>query len=695
MSLYQDNSTNKTTRQLYLEAFFISLMMLLLFWNEAGSVFPNVFNERDYLRVQEILSGKLILSGPELSRNGHIPGAFYYYLLTIPYALAGHTGPIFLMFLLLSLSFGFLWIAFEKKSWKEAFLFPAVLFVVSPVHKNLRDMAWNPSFVPFFWLCLLYFLYQFLSEEKKRERNWILFCVFSALSIQLHMSAFAWFILGQFLFWTKIKEARLWTKGSLVFILFFLPYGLWRLTHPAPNLGSQEAKALSSFLVFLQGLGQEFSLKQVGENLLFFFRWPMLAALVGSFIARVLETREQKKSLRPDLIFFLMLFLALVFILPVFIHRENPRYVLFPFFLAVLYIGFSVQSVSQKAHKIPLMILFISSLLWEVFSFRSAFSFFSLKDWPYPTLALIVLFSSFVVHRSKRLLLMMGTLFLMHQIYAISFLGRTERFLKWVPLHTMENLSAEIFKETGWTPAEMKKRVWWGGVLPEISMAYVYEDFTRKTLANPSSIDGVFVIHKRAWLYDLPLKVKVVKKKMVGAFALIFYQSKDVKLPAFIQNAGLPVAKASVYAHEIHDVERFRMQTFKEKENDVFLFYRKSSGELIFFSQELSRFYTLGPGIFIEKGKLRYLCDGKEDTLDLPDLGTSSGQSGADIYKGFAHPDSFFKSSIYTPLFYRMTCHRFSPLEFKASIIRKVIWGKKAGAPETLKDFHASFARLP
>lgn len=552
-------------------------------------------------------------------------------------------------------------------------------------------MVWNPSFVPFFWLCLLYFLYQFLSDEKNRERNWILFCVFSALSIQLHMSAFSWFFLGQFLYWTKVKDVRLWGKGSLVFILFFLPYGIWRLTHPAPHLGSQEAKALSSFLVFLQGLGQEFSLKQVGENILFFFRWPLLAVLVGSFIARVLDSRKQKKSLRADLIFFLMLFLSIIFILPVFIHRENPRYVLFPFFMAVLYIGFSVQSVSQKAHKLPLMILFILSLLWEVFYFRSAFSFFSLKEWIYPTLALIVLLSSFFIHRSKRLLLVMGTLFLMHQVYAISFLGRTERFLKWVPLQTMENLSFEIFKETGWAPAEMKKRVWWGGVLPEFSMAYVYEDLTRNKLSKPSGIDGVFVIHKRAWLYDLPMKVNVLKRKMVGDFALLFYKTSDEKQPAFIQNTGLPVATASVYAQNIQDIVSFRTQTFKEEQNDVYLFYRKSSGELIIFSQELSRFYTLGPGIFMEGAKLEYLCDGKTETLELPELGTSSGHPGADIYKGFAHPDSFLKSSIYTPLFYRMTCNQFIPRELKASIIRKVIWGKKAGAKETLKDFHGPF----
>lgn len=673
----------------------MALMMFFLFWNEAGTVFPNVFNQRDYLRIQDILNGHPVFYGPELSRNGHIPGAFYYYLLLIPYALAGYMGPVFVMFFLLSLGFGFFWMICRKHNWHSSFLIPALLFLIGPVHKNLRDMVWNPSFVPAFWLGVLYFLYLSVTEEKKRERNWILFSVLSALSIQLHMSGFSWFFLGQFFFWRQVKSFRLWVKGLLVFLLFFLPYGLWRLSHPAPSLGTQEAKALSSFLVFLQGLGRDFSLKQVWDSFLFFFRWPFLAALAGSLVVRGLENKKELKRWKSDLFFLLLFFLSLVFILPVFIHRENPRYVLFPFFLGVLYVGFSLQTTKQEGKKFPLYILISAALLWEIFSFRSAFSFYSMKEWIFPAIALFVLMAAFLFFRSVKMFLVMVVLFLGHQVYSLSFLGRTEKFLKLVPLQTMKVISEEIFAETGWSTEEMQRRVWWGGVLPEISLQYVYEDFvsSRKIHAN-SAPDGIFVIHKRAWNYGLPVKVQVIKKKKIGSFVLISYKSAGENFPLFVQNTGLPVAKASVYTDQMKGAEVFKLSTFGEKENDVFLFYKKSSGELIFFSEELSRFYTLGPSLYLEGGRLDFICDGRERSLELPDLGTSSGHPGADIYKGFAHPDSYFKRSIYTPLVYQVSCKSFLPREFRAEAVRKVIWGKKADSDEILSGFRSSFVRL-
>src|SRR5262245_26751402 len=75
-----------------------------------------VFQVRDLARAQDILNGRPIFFGPELTGGGHLPGAFYYYLLALPLSFSlGWKGSWLLLVLCHSISVGALWFFFRTR----------------------------------------------------------------------------------------------------------------------------------------------------------------------------------------------------------------------------------------------------------------------------------------------------------------------------------------------------------------------------------------------------------------------------------------------------------------------------------------------------------------------------------------------------------------------------------------------------
>jgi hypothetical protein len=702
--------------KIYLEGLFLSIIMFLLLSREIGYILPNVFNLRDYLRIQEIINGHPIFYGPELSKNGNIPGAFYYYFLLIPFKLGGFMACAYLMYAMSALVFGLSWIFFELKNIKN-YVFIATLFLISHVYKNLRDMVWNPSFLPLFWVIIIFLLYEIYHSEKV-DYNWYLLCIIASLAMQIHMSSIFWILIGSFF---AIRNVKKFTIGILLFFIPILPYVVWLVffNQTTKHLNYfQSSWDASNFFIFLsQGTFSHFSLGRVMSSFTYFFQPLFLIMLAVGLVMRGFLAFFQKniKILKLDLYFISCILGIFLFILPVLITRDNPRYLFLPELLGLIYLSYVFNTFVQSSYQRVFTLTFGLVLFYDLYR---KIHLVEVKDILntefYLPILLLCFFVATLVSRRLKYISTIFILYITFFIYSFTWHQQTDNFIKLVPLHAMESISEKIFDETHWSPEEFNQRLFWVGVLPEFSMNYVYKsfyekNFLRKAYPFKNVIDGYIIIHQRAipdsqshekfssdtfwqkWIKED--RVKIVSKSQFGKFTILSYQINDKNLPVTLQNTGLSNSESEVYLEKIKADKKYSISTFEGKGPIFTIIYKKETKELVFFSRETSRIYTLGPNIIIKKGKLRFLCKRREKELTLPDLGPSVGTRNSDLYMGFSNPNSYFRSTLFTPLRYRIEeCVDFKPLEFSAETIEYFVWGRKSAQEQISKNFTYKFS---
>lgn len=241
--------------------FFLSLILLLSFFlrfyrNEERVTFLGD-QGRDLLEIREaLLAGKIPLAGP-LSNEGIRSGPTYYYLI-IPSLIITHFDPIgpilfttflgvmttFLLYYWLKKIYGF-WPAF----------FSAALYATSPLVIKRTLGIWNPIPIPFFTILILVILAK-IQEEKKFI--WLpLLGFLTAFSVQLYLPAY--FLLLPILGWWLsffIKKSgsdkKRFLKWSLfctaLFFLCFLPFLIFQFQNNFADLTNLLLNFLEKFL---------------------------------------------------------------------------------------------------------------------------------------------------------------------------------------------------------------------------------------------------------------------------------------------------------------------------------------------------------------------------------------------------------------------------------------------------------------
>lgn len=210
--------------------FFIAFGLRIYTLNE--NLFFGWEQGRDALIVQEILSGqKLTLIGPKTDIEGVFHGAFYYYLMTIPYflgrgnPLAAATFIAFLNSLGASLIF---WVG-KKRLNQISRVSIALLYSFS--FQGIVFSRWlsNPSLV--LPLSVILFL---IFTEKFRQINFLLAIFFWGLIFHLELASalFLTPVLLYYLF-TNLRQIRLSLiiKSGLILFLIFSPYLIFDFRH--------------------------------------------------------------------------------------------------------------------------------------------------------------------------------------------------------------------------------------------------------------------------------------------------------------------------------------------------------------------------------------------------------------------------------------------------------------------------------
>ncbi|TXH07003.1 MAG: hypothetical protein E6R05_00920 [Candidatus Moraniibacteriota bacterium] len=261
----------------FLSKFFIPILILtlglFLRTHSLTSLAPFDWDQnRDYLEVSKIVSGKPTLIGPVArGEGGFFLGPLYYYLLTPLYLITGGN-PISLPItsvLIDSLTIALILVlGYSLKNVSFGYIF-ALLYTVSPSVIDASRISWNVIMVPLWFITIMYYL------NKSKYSNLELFLggVLAASTWHIHAALIP---LAPLLMLAKARSLSLFTPRILFIVAGYLlplsPLVLFDIRHVG----------LQSNLIKQMVMGQESvrqpilevahsALSRYGKNLAMFF----------------------------------------------------------------------------------------------------------------------------------------------------------------------------------------------------------------------------------------------------------------------------------------------------------------------------------------------------------------------------------------------------------------------------------------
>lgn len=301
-------------------------------------------------------------------------GPFYYYFVA-PWLWLFNFQPVGLVFGVAFFSILYLIINYFiiKKLINEKVAFiSTVLLTFSTTLIEFSRFSWNPNLLPLFALLTFYFLY--LGLEKK---SWLFFCFFGALlsfSIQLHYLALFLIPPSLVYFAIKLIQQKKQIKQFIIYavsalISFFIcssPLIIFDLKHQFLNSKSFIALFNTPGQIATNNFGNLLSsfnfLNQYVFNLPFplFFTNILLLFLIGYFIFFL---KISKNKINTQLLLFIFFFLSLIGV-SIYPGPKHAHYfgIVFPFYFVII-----ALILSKISHKIWGWIILIIFLAFYVF----------------------------------------------------------------------------------------------------------------------------------------------------------------------------------------------------------------------------------------------------------------------------------------------------------------------------------------
>lgn len=200
---------------------------------------------RDLIYIKDHFDkGEMILLGPKASVGNFFLAPFWYYLMSATY-LFSHSpvAPASMVALLNAIAAPLIYFFCRRFFNEKIAVVSALLYAVSPFSIEYSRFAWNPNPIPFFTIISLYFLYLYLDNRNKIQKNFIYFAViFANLTFQLHYQGFL-LVIAVFLFPLFKKDWKRLIISSLIFMLMLSPFFFYEIKNNYPNL-----KEIFSFL---------------------------------------------------------------------------------------------------------------------------------------------------------------------------------------------------------------------------------------------------------------------------------------------------------------------------------------------------------------------------------------------------------------------------------------------------------------
>lgn len=308
---------------------------------------------RDFLKAEEVVRYKNpTFIGPTTGIMGVFHGAWWYYLLSVPYMLTGGSPVAFYyyMFLFALISFFLLEFVFLKEFGALTTIFSALFIAISPYFIRLAFFASNDTLAPFFITTLLLSLFAYFKTQKP---VWS-FLTFLSLGFVFEFEvAFGIFLIPLFLLALLLNAQfklifRNWKFNLVGFLIPTLPRLLFELKH-----GFQQSKAVHQYIALPQTL----------QNQPLRFRFTdRLSLFIDYFKQMFLENSEKLAFL-----FFIFIFISILLNYKK-LNGHNRKIFNFIFTLVILlfifslfYKGFFWANYYQG---IQIFFLFIISLLF-------------------------------------------------------------------------------------------------------------------------------------------------------------------------------------------------------------------------------------------------------------------------------------------------------------------------------------------
>lgn len=315
--------------------------------------------ERDAFVVSDILKGKLTLIGPRVvGPTGFFLPPYFFYVLT-PFYFLGRGNPTLSLYLFLIfywlLFFVFAYKLLSKSLGKLASFVFLVIWSVLPAAVAMDRIVWNPIFVSFVFLLLVFSYYKYYL---KGELKWFFaLCLSFFLGISFHIQALLYFpfVLVAFLEGGK----RLILKKTLLFfvssLIIFLPIVVFDLRHNFLNLslvfGFKESSLVKGGLVDVWTNFASFVLAErvttVG-GLVFYFILLLLSLVL--FI-KLKGIYQKHLSLILSLIIFSFPFIFLL-------YGSRPSEYYFYFVIPVFVLLLSLLSSIYESQKVKTFLFF-------------------------------------------------------------------------------------------------------------------------------------------------------------------------------------------------------------------------------------------------------------------------------------------------------------------------------------------------
>lgn len=237
--------------------FGIAVTVRSLFYS--SNLFFGFEQGRDALAVQQILQNHdFVLVGPKTDLGGIFHGAWYYYLMVLPYGISQGSPIVAGYFLILFSSFVpcILYVLFRKMGLDRKWSFFGAVLSSFSYHLVISS-RWLSNVTPALTLSTLawYFLWTGITEKK--QSSFVLFSFFyiCAAQFEILLTLFFPFILVLALLWSKVKPSK--KTVILIFasaFFWFAPMILFNLRNDFisfRSLSSYTADASSSLSHFL------------------------------------------------------------------------------------------------------------------------------------------------------------------------------------------------------------------------------------------------------------------------------------------------------------------------------------------------------------------------------------------------------------------------------------------------------------
>jgi hypothetical protein len=335
-------------------------------WRLLEKSFLSTFQWRDLDRAFQTLHGHFVFYGPELTGGGHLPGGFYYWLLSVPLmlwpswvaawwwmvilaALAATAGFLFLKNRF-ALSVGFCWVG---------------LFLFATNVQFFLTLFINPSYLFLFvTLATLGIVIGATSTSSVyRTRGFVLASAMIALSMQMHYSSAS--LLGALLTVAYMQRQRL-TRQTVIlsaasFFILLAPYLVWSMLHPGATQGGRVEDAVPTLLGMLSSMFSAPDLHfSISTAEMSYFMTPIVLPLMLLTLFVRDETSPPPRELKPLLVCLAWTFLpfCLCFFLP------GARRYGAPFLISILLVTPIVAlTVLQSTKRMQIYLILCATVL--------------------------------------------------------------------------------------------------------------------------------------------------------------------------------------------------------------------------------------------------------------------------------------------------------------------------------------------